>query len=1630
MNFCFEKIQRQGDVFMEKTSKLLSLVLTVCLVFTMFSVCATSVTASSSVIEISTAEQLRLIGRDSAYPLSGNYVLTNDIDLGDVEWVAIGLSDFTDTAADGFTGTFDGQGHVISNMYTEDRTDRENPTYRDISSNMWGFIANFEGNGTYIKNVAFENVRFNLGSTRQARVGVGVAVGYIEASSSVIENVAVLSGDIICDKLYHQVVVGGIATGHGNAKGTNIIRNCYNGANISITPGTRSKYSSYAVAAGILGTNSEVNLSTTIVENCFNAGDITVNGKSGYTYLSIAGDIITRAGNSSSSVAASNATLNNNLALHGNLHLTNAVQYVSDYTEASVIYPTEAADAESYVALTSLVDASGNPIWVAEDGKYPIPAQFAAHAKDAEIVNYIIIEDVEELAKIGVDESYPSNGYYKLANDIDASGVEWTPITTFSGLLEGNGYTISDLNIGKETAVARTYTAYGLIGTLSGDVRNLKLTDISYNTYTATATSNYSYIGGIAAIMKQGKIYNCSVEGTIIDTTTKYTYVGGISGHASGTWLIENCFSNVDITAGYSTAVTGGRLSAAGIMGNAESAGTLSDCISIGEVNARYPGYVGAIASHYYGLYLPVNIKNCYSNADIDYYATANMKAFNSQDDNYTCVSEYEMLGGALAGKLPESDWTDDATDLMPYLNVFEEPPVSTQTEEDAATAVEEAIRGSVLTNYTIESDITEVAEACLERGSLKFAITNFVLTPAIIGTEGNLELTFTVGEATRSITLSIATLPEFDYTFSTKYVGRADGTITITDANYSGKNYRLYWGDDNGKLAGYDALATLNDFTIDETNGILTYNTISKSLIPETATKLYLAVDGNLITEFSIDSWRILSGGELKYISAHVSDTHVSYNRSEEALVKTYEKMKELGGKFITVAGDATDRGNDTDFKTLSEIAARYSDTALWITLGNHDIVLANRAAGLSARQSLSYVKKYMNGFANPDHTLGSEYAVTVPSAEEEDVLYTDYTWAGGSNSPVAVDVSEGYTLQTDYTMTYDEDMYIFMSVGKAHNSSKSTNVDVALTEKQLTWLDKVLNNYYNVEKKNGQTYFIFHYATNENGLGGVSADEPGAYSNYADSSAKLYETLDKYPVIHISGHTHIPFRSDRNIHIGENHTAIQTPSITKGHQAYEGYIIEHYEGYTLMKGYNFLTEEYIPNAMFYIAEEYQCNPVTFSTIVTNTAISSTKDKSTVTFGSAKVYDNRLIGYDETVSKITAPAGNSYYGAYSFKSKYMTADSSYKNELYSWRSNDGDMRFYIKNDAAESVTFQIYGYIKASQPTSSTSTAYVHIISKEITLDANSGWVEIRLKYSDFSDVYNNMKHFGKGSGTLHFGLYTTQANGLLTNTGGSIYISDIEFHDHTIESEITTNFDRPYTTNTFVGGNYNNKIDSSGNVTRSFTDDASLPFITKATTFTASESYDAAKVAGTQLGLFTKYSNPTQTIDMWALNPDAELRFWIKTTQDTTFALILQVGDGTGNCLTSNITVKGSDDWQQVVLKSSSFANASTKIYNNASTSSTRDIYFLMKVTDSTFVANQQIIFGNRLEFFSHKAYDKGDANKDGAVDIMDLVKADNQLQNNASEFIPADIDNNGKLNSTDIGYIRKWLFDRKWN
>ena len=82
-----------------------------------------------SQIEISSIEELQKIGKDAAFPLDGDYVLTQDIEAsGTLNWNdgagfdPIGIYKW-DQPELSFSGTFDGQGYVISNL-TINRPDK------------------------------------------------------------------------------------------------------------------------------------------------------------------------------------------------------------------------------------------------------------------------------------------------------------------------------------------------------------------------------------------------------------------------------------------------------------------------------------------------------------------------------------------------------------------------------------------------------------------------------------------------------------------------------------------------------------------------------------------------------------------------------------------------------------------------------------------------------------------------------------------------------------------------------------------------------------------------------------------------------------------------------------------------------------------------------------------------------------------------------------------------------------------------------------------------------------------------------------------------------------------------------------------------------------------------------------------------------------------------------------------------------------------------------------------------------------------------------------------------------------------------------------------------------------------
>jgi len=190
---------------------------------------------------ISTRAQLEAIANN----LSGKYHLTKDIDLSGTEWVPIGDSDTP------FTGTFDGQGHVIRNLRITGEGYEHN--------GLFGYVHLSQGG--IIKNIALENVYINVTCSTYLyfRHYAGGISGYFRGGT--VDN-CYTTGTISFSTNTSNLYVGGILGAFGGR-----ITNSYNTCNISASG---EKISAEVTAGGIVGIDSSYNN----IENCYNTGDV------------------------------------------------------------------------------------------------------------------------------------------------------------------------------------------------------------------------------------------------------------------------------------------------------------------------------------------------------------------------------------------------------------------------------------------------------------------------------------------------------------------------------------------------------------------------------------------------------------------------------------------------------------------------------------------------------------------------------------------------------------------------------------------------------------------------------------------------------------------------------------------------------------------------------------------------------------------------------------------------------------------------------------------------------------------------------------------------------------------------------------------------------------------------------------------------------------------------------------------------------------------------------------------------------------------------------------------------------------------------------------------------------------
>ena len=213
-----------------------------------------TVSEDGSTYTVYTADGLMAWAEAAQGNPSLNCTLTHDIDLSGSEWEPVAFGDI-DTY---YTGTFDGNGHTISNLAIT----KENLYFGD-DCGMFGRV----GTNATIKNLTLKNVSLNVSADREnAGLGIGALAGVNQGTISnckVSGNIFVTNNEIG----YVGGVVGQMESG--------VIQYCHSSASIQ---GGNSDY-----VGGVLGGEYAT---ATVIKGCSFSGSVTagntVGGIAGY----------------------------------------------------------------------------------------------------------------------------------------------------------------------------------------------------------------------------------------------------------------------------------------------------------------------------------------------------------------------------------------------------------------------------------------------------------------------------------------------------------------------------------------------------------------------------------------------------------------------------------------------------------------------------------------------------------------------------------------------------------------------------------------------------------------------------------------------------------------------------------------------------------------------------------------------------------------------------------------------------------------------------------------------------------------------------------------------------------------------------------------------------------------------------------------------------------------------------------------------------------------------------------------------------------------------------------------------------------------------------------------------------
>lgn len=204
----------------------------------------------------------------------------------------------------------------------------------------------------------------------------------------------------------------------------------------------------------------------------------------------------------------------------------------------------------------------------------PVPL---IHTKNREPVE---VRTQEELRK-----ALELNDDIILTDDIALTG-KWAQVSIYSGELNGNGHTISGLNVNSNSFYC------GLVGLLfsGGCIKNLSIFGTVISSYPYSTACTGGFVG-----VNEGKIENCNFYGSVIQSQGDNQSVGGIAGRNEKRGIITGCRNYGDIS-GISSGGIYDAVYAGGITGS--NHGSITSCANHGMISgvaANSHTYVGIL---------------------------------------------------------------------------------------------------------------------------------------------------------------------------------------------------------------------------------------------------------------------------------------------------------------------------------------------------------------------------------------------------------------------------------------------------------------------------------------------------------------------------------------------------------------------------------------------------------------------------------------------------------------------------------------------------------------------------------------------------------------------------------------------------------------------------------------------------------------------------------------------------------------------------------------------------------------------------------------------------------------------------------------------------------------------------